>query len=125
MNTQREPKRREPDISTEREEYEPLDSISKIAWDHFANLPRFATSSWDGYVRYYEIKEGQRTGYTSSRNETISRICDWYLHHPVLCCVINNDQTIVAGLANGDIVAVSPKNPSSIILLGNHDAPIC
>lgn len=47
-----------------------------------------------------------------------------FLQHPVLCCDINEDNILFAGLATGDIAAISLKD-NQVVRLGAHDAPIC
>lgn len=47
-----------------------------------------------------------------------------FLQHPVLCCDINPNNVLLAGLATGDIAAISLEN-SQVHRVGGHDAPIC
>lgn len=40
---------------------QPLDTVSCLVWDVYKNDPGFIASSWDGYVRYYLVKQFQNT----------------------------------------------------------------
>lgn len=43
----------------------------------------------------------------------------------MLTCDIAKDNIIIAGLANGGVVAIDLMNKSNKIFLGSHNAPIC
>ena len=40
---------------------QPLDTVSYLIWDPYRNDPGFIAASWDGYVRYYMVKQGTTT----------------------------------------------------------------
>jgi len=96
-----------------RDKDQPLDTVSAIIWDKYKQEPSFITSSWDGYLRYYLIKS----------NGDVDKAWQIFLQHPIICCDINENNIAFAGLASGDVVAVSLEN-SSIVCLGAHEAPI-
>jgi WD40 repeat protein len=99
------------------EKAQPLDTVSSILWDPYHPDPAFFASSWDGYVRYYLVKGGM---------SSVQIDLGWeiFLQHPVLCCDINPEKVMFAGLATGDIAAIQMEK-SSIARVGYHDAPIC
>jgi WD40 repeat protein len=91
----------------------PLDTVSCIVWDVNKSEPMFATGSWDGFIRLYIVT-----------NNDVNKVWDIFLHHPVLSLDFSADGIIFAGLASGDVVAVELQT-SSVVALGNHEAPIC
>lgn len=54
-------KTRDCDITMEQPDHEPMDTVSQIVWD--PNRLGFIASSWDGYIRYYQIEKLNRATY--------------------------------------------------------------
>jgi WD40 repeat protein len=92
----------------------PLDTVSCIVWDSDKSEPMFAAGSWDGFVRIYMVVN----------NAELNKVFDIFLQHPVLCVDFSENGIIFAGLASGDVLAVELQT-SNVVVLGNHDAPIC
>lgn len=100
-----------------KEKDQPLDTVSSIVWDPFNQDPIFAASSWDGFVRLYMVT-------TSSSTQEVTKVCEFFLHHPVLCVDFSNNGMLFAGLASGDVVVIEIQS-GNYMPLGTHDAPIC
>lgn len=86
------------DFFIKKPEDNPLDSVSCIVWNSYYSHnqnPGFFACSWDGYLRYYEIKE--------ENYKRIDKIWEYYYGHPVLSCTLNHHMVVMVGLANGDI----------------------
>lgn len=86
-----------------REKDQPLDTVSCLVWDMYKSDPCFIAASWDGYVRYYIVKP-------SHSGVEIEKAWSMFLQHPVLCCDINENNILFAGLATGDIAAIRLEN---------------
>lgn len=98
---------------------QPLDTVSQIVWDqNSSNDLKFLVASWDGFVRFYGIRNDQYSG------PKVERLWEMFLQHPVLCADFNEEGIVFAGLASGEIVAVQCLNSQSTTL-GTHSAPIC
>jgi hypothetical protein len=83
-----------------REKDQPLDTVSCLIWDPYKPDPAFFATSWDGFVRYYMVKQ------SNGGNIEVEKVWEMFLQQPVLCCDLNDSNILFAGLATGDIAAI-------------------